>query len=215
MGKPRLIVFASGSKTGGGSGFENLVLSSRKGILDADIIAVVSNNADGGVKEKASRLGVTFVHFPGPWTAENYQKIVYAYKAEFVSLSGWLKLVAGLDPRKTFNIHPGPLPQFGGPGMFGHHVHEAVIKAYHETMHQEKRLMSAVSMHFVTEEYDKGPVFFAFPVIVLPSDTAETLAERVNVFEHKHQPRITNLVCQGRIYWDGKNPNSLHVPVNY
>ncbi|MFZ2621319.1 MAG: formyltransferase family protein [Minisyncoccia bacterium] len=196
MTKPKLIIFSSGTKTGGGSGFENLVIASREGILDADIICVISNHQSGGVRERALRLGIPFVHFNGPFTKEKYQEITSG--ADFVTLSGWLKLVTGLDPKRTFNIHPGPLPKFGGPGMYGHHVHEAVMKAYHlgEITH------SAVTMHFVTEEYDEGPVFFEMPVEILSDDTPETLAARVNMIEHKFQPIVTNDVIYGRIKWN-------------
>ena len=115
MQKPKLIIFSSGTKTGGGSGFENLVKAEKSGELSADIVAVVSNNAEGGgVREKADRLGVKFILFQGPFEATEYQKIIKETGAEWTALSGWLKLVIGLDPAKTFNIHPAPLPKFGG-----------------------------------------------------------------------------------------------------
>lgn len=206
MNKPTLIIFASGSKTGGGSGFENLVNASRSGILSADIIAVVSNHENGGVREKADRLQIPFIHFDGPWTKEQYRRV--AEGADYVALSGWLKLVSGLDPRRTINIHPGPLPRFGGKGMHGHHVHQAVMEAYRrgEVTH------SAVSMHFVTEKYDEGPLFLSVPVLINPDDTPETLGHRVNLVEHDYQPRVTNDVILGRIRWDGENPDSLLIP---
>lgn len=209
----KIIVFASGTKEGGGSGFENLVNATRDGRLDAEITAVVSNHEHGGVREKADRLGIRFIHFPTfakasageaePRTAERYREI--AESADLVCLSGWLKLVTGLDPAKTINIHPGPLPRFGGAGMYGHHVHEAVMEAYKrgEVTH------SAVSMHFVTEKYDEGPLFFSHPVPIMPDDTAETLAKRVNDAEHEWQPVITNKVLHGEISWDGHDPKTL------
>ena len=199
MIRPNLLIFASGSADGGGSGFENLVEYSRREALGARIVAVVSNHPDGGVKKRADRLGIAFVHFPAPYTAERYQAFVSACGADFVALSGWLKIVRGLNPRTTMNIHPGPLPRFGGPGMYGHHVHEAVLAAYHkgEITH------SAVTMHFVTEEYDRGPVFFRMPVPIEPGDTAETLAARVNRTEHEWQPVVTSKVIRGEIAWDG------------
>jgi folate-dependent phosphoribosylglycinamide formyltransferase PurN len=211
MGKPRLIVFASGTPTGGGSGFEELVASSRKGILDADIAAVVSNCKNGGVREKAKRLKIPFVYFRAPYTEERYLRIVHTFPHDFIALSGWLKLVVGLEPRITFNIHPGPLPDFGGPGMYGHHVHQAVLKAYHEG----KITHSAVSMHFVTPEYDKGPIFFRVPVPIEDNDSVDALAGRVNGAEHVWQPLITNLVVQGDISWDGENPGSMRLPAGY
>ena len=217
MNKPRILVFASGSAEGGGSGFEKLVLASRKGPLEADIVAVVSNHANGGVRTRADNLGIPFLHFAKPWTSEAYQKFAMESGADFFALSGWLKLVAGFDPamrfnsRTVFNIHPGPLPDFGGPGLYGHHVHEAVMAAHGrgEITH------SAVSMHFVTGEYDRGPVFFRCNVKINDDDTPDSIGTRVNQQEHLYQPKITSMVVNGLIKWDGIDPNSLEVPSNY
>lgn len=217
MTKPKILVFASGSADGGGSGFEKLVTPSQGGPLAADIVAVVSNYANGGVRARADKLGVPFQHFAKPWTSEAYQKFATESEADFFALSGWLKLVTGLDPatrfnsRTVFNIHPGPLPEFGGPGLYGHHVHEAVMAAYTrgEITH------SAVSMHFVTGEYDRGPVFFRCNVKINAGDTPDCLGTRVNQQEHDYQPGITNLVVNGLIKWDGVDPYSLEVPAGY
>ena len=207
----KLIIFASGSMEGGGSGAMELVENSHTGILKAKIVALVSNHPEGGVKKHAMNLGIPFEYFPGPFTAENYQNIVQKYQAEYISLSGWLKLVKGLDPKKTINIHPGPIPQFGGKGMYGHYVHEAVIKAFQEG----KVKTSAVTMHFVTEEYDKGPIFFQYPVLIRSTDDATSLGERVNKIEHSWQSFITNLVINEQISWDGIDPKTLKVPPGY
>lgn len=217
MGRPQVLVFASGSYEGGGSGFQKLVEASRSRPLDADIVAVVSNYANGGVCTQADKLGIPFVHFPKPWTAEAYQHIASESGASFFALSGWLKLVTGLDAttsfnsRTVFNIHPGPLPEFGGLGFHGHHVHEAVIAAYQ----RGEITQSAVSMHFVTEEYDRGPVFFRCNVKINEDDTPDSIGSRVNSQEHIWQPRITNMVVNGSITWDGVNPNSLQCPAEY
>ncbi|MBI4088052.1 hypothetical protein HY418_01575 [Candidatus Kaiserbacteria bacterium] len=242
MNKPKLIVFASGTATGGGSGFENLVQATRlrpasaesygraqqgsggaseKPVLDAEIVAVVSNHEQGGVAQRAKKLGVPFVHFPAPWDAEHYQKVVVDSGAEWVALSGWLKKVEGLDPKKTFNIHPALLSsppaggggRFGGEGMWGHHVHEAVKEALDGGEIQE----SGITMHFVTDRYDRGPVFFEHRVPLGRSPatgealTADEIAALVNKAEHEWQPKITNLVVHGKIRWDGKDPASLVV----
>ena len=202
---PKLIIFASGSVEGGGSGFQRLAESVMEGVLKAQIVAVVSNHLNGGVRQKADKLAIPFIHFEAPFTAEKYEEILKQTGAEWTALSGWLKLVSGLDPRTTFNIHPGPLPEFGGKGMYGHFVHEAVLESFKkgEAKH------SAVTMHFVTPIYDEGPVFFRLPVAIMESDNAEILGKRVNEAEHKWQPIITNKVVNGVIGWDGKNPSSL------
>lgn len=216
MDKPKLIVFASGEKDGGGSGFENLFAATQNGVLDAEIVAVVSNHEHGGVRERAGRLGVLFVHFPKPWTAEHYQRIVKESGAEWVALSGWLKFVKGLDSRKTFNIHPALISQldgrFGGNGMYGHRVHEAVKEAFDAGAINE----SGCTMHFVTEDgYDRGPAFFEYAIPLVQSMEASIIGDAVNQVEHKWQPHITNMVIHGEISWDGKNHNSLTVPVGY
>ncbi|MCA9351798.1 hypothetical protein KC866_00160 [Patescibacteria group bacterium] len=205
--KKTLMVFASGTETGGGSGFQVLAKSAQKGIIDGDIVAVVSNHAYGGVKEKADELGIPFIHFDGPYTKSAYQDIVSQFQPDLVCLSGWLKLVKGLDPKTTINIHPGPLPRYGGRGMYGQHVHEAVFN--------DGLQNSAVTMHFVTKKYDQGPIFFQIPVDISSATTAHGISRLVNRVEHTWQPVITNMVLQGDISWDGSNPQSLRIPKEY
>lgn len=194
---PYILVFASGTKTGGGSGFEVMVRASRTRppILDAWICGVVTNHCNGGVWHKAKALGVPCRYWAGPYTARGYRNFARYFEADYIMLSGWLKLAAGLDPARTVNIHPGPLPGFGGPNLYGRHVHEAVLAAYRrgEITH------SAVTMHFVDEAYDRGPVFFVHPVPIEPDDTPETLAAKVNRAEHEWQPRVLNYVVHGQV----------------
>lgn len=215
MSKPKLIVFASGSKDGGGSGFEKLVEATKSGVLDAEIVAVVSNHAEGGVYELAKRLGVPFVHFSKPWDAENYKRIVKESGANWIALSGWVKLVVGLDPKKTINIHPASLSllngRFGGDGMYGRYVHEAVKEALNNGEVTE----SGVIMHFVTDEYDRGPAFFEIRVPLKKGMSADEIGTLVNKAEHEWQPKITNMVVKAQISWDGKNPETLKVPDGY
>src|SRR3989344_6201864 len=212
MLRPKLIVFASGTKDGGGSGFENLIEATKSGVFDAEIVAIVSSNEYGGVRERAQRLGIPFVYFSGSYDAEHYRKVVADSGAEWVALSGWLKLVKGLDPAKTFNIHPALLSQldgrFGGEGMWGHHVHEAVKAALDAGEITE----SGISMHFITDEYDRGPVFFEHRAPLQKGMSADEIAKAVNAVEHEWQPKITNMVVHGQIRWDGKDPSSLTLP---
>jgi phosphoribosylglycinamide formyltransferase 1 len=194
---PHILVFASGSKTGGGSGFENLVRASRTEPpeLAARICGVVTNHPAGGVWRRAQALGIPAEYWPGPYVAEGYHDFVKHFQADYVMLSGWLKLATGLDPGRTVNIHPGPLPRFGGAKMYGRYVHEAVLAAYRSG----EISRSAVTMHFVDEKYDRGPVFFVRPVPIEPGDTVDTLAARVNRAEHEWQPQVLNYVVQGRV----------------
>jgi len=235
--KPKLIVFASGTKDGsssttplglskteyrqenlggGGSGFENLVAATKTGLLDADIVAVVSNHEHGGVRKRAERLGVPFIYFPGPYDAEHYASVLQKTAIEknelWVALSGWLRHVHGLDPAKTFNIHPALLSQlggkFGGHGMYGNRIHEAVKAALDAGEITE----SGFSMHFVTEEMDRGPVFFEHRVPLKAGMSAGEIQKSVQAAEHEWQPKLTNMVVHGHVRWDGKDPNSLVAP---
>lgn len=199
----KLLVFNSGS----GSGFQELVENSWTGVLNAKIVGLVTNDLKYTCINRAKTLGIPVYH-QKVFDEKEYQNIINHFRANYVALSGWLKPVKGLDPSTTINIHPGPLPNFGGYGMYGHHVHEAVIKAYKAGKIQS----SEVCMHFVTEEYDQGPVFFRYPVLIRPDDDANSLAIRVNKIEHGWQSYVTNLVMREQIRWDGKNPESLVVP---
>ena len=195
---PKLLVFASGTKEGGGSGFENLVRAAGSGTLHARIVVVVSNHERGGVRERADRLGIPFIFLPAPYTAEAYQAVIERTEEDFVALSGWLKPVLGLSPKTTFNIHPAPLPRFGGKGMYGLRLHEAVLEAYRrgELTH------SAVTMHFVAHEYDAGPVCFSTPVPIELDDTPETLQARVQDVEHQVQPIVTDKIMRGELRYE-------------
>jgi len=198
-GRIRVLVFASGDEKGGGSGFQELVEFSRTNppVLNAQIVGVISNHQHGGVYRKADALHIPFEYWSGPFDVKGYETFVDKYQGDFVMCSGWLKFVRGLDPAKTVNIHPGPLPRFGGPGMYGHYVHEAVIAAYHRGEINQ----SAVAMHFVDETaYDHGPIIFQMPVLIRPDDNAETLARRVNEKERAWQSYILNLVAHRHIY---------------
>jgi phosphoribosylglycinamide formyltransferase-1 len=195
----RVLVFSSGEEDSGGSGFQELVEFSRTNppVLDAQIVGVISNHESGGVRRRADALHIPFEYWPGPYDANGYRTFVEKYKADFVMCSGWLKFVKGLDPARTVNIHPGPLPQFGGARMYGHYVHEAVMAAYH----RGEITQSAVTMHFVDEKaYDHGPIIFQMPVLIRPDDDAESLAKRVNEKERAWQSHILNLVVHRQIY---------------
>jgi phosphoribosylglycinamide formyltransferase-1 len=209
--KPRVLVLASGTTTGGGSGFQEMVEYTQTDppILNAEIVGVASNHSSGGVFTKAKALGIEFTHCPRPVTAEDYQALVEYFTPDLVMCSGWLLPVSGLD-LTVINIHPGLLPKFGGKGMWGHHVHEAVMAAYH----RGEITQTGVAMHFVTDykkqqesgvedPYDKGPVICQFPVKIRPDDTPESLAEHVNEVERFVQSRVLNLIVHREICLHG------------
>src|SRR3989344_5380589 len=191
MTQPRLLVFASGSKDGGGSGARTLLEFARVGMLDVEIV-LVSHHANGGVRKIADQYQVPFHWMSGPFNREEYQRIVDAYQPDVIVLSGWIKLFAYFPPGiPIVTIHPALLPGFGGQGMYGHHVHEGHIDAFRAGT----CAYSAVCMHFVDEHYDHGAVIFRLLIAILPGDTPETLAERVNKFEHVWQWWVLMLVA--------------------
>ncbi len=218
MSKPKIMVLADGTATGGGSGFNNLVQHALdpNGDLDADIVVVVSSHPKGGVYRFAHEFDIPFVHLQPPRTAEAFAKIFADYGAEWTAASGYTKFIKGLDPRTTFNIHNASLVAlngaFGGKGKHGLNTHKVVKKA----MDSGKVTKSGVSMHFVTDgPYDSGPIFFIADVLIGPTMTAEQIGKAVNKVEHQMQPYITNLVVHSQIRWDGKNPESLVYPDGY
>jgi phosphoribosylglycinamide formyltransferase-1 len=203
---PKLLIFANGTKDGGGSGFEAMVNAKKRGLFRADIVGVVSSHLNGGIEKIANKNGVPFVHYE---KRGDEARIGRETNAEWVALSGWPWKIEG-DARITFNIHPSRLV-FGGCGMYGLNIHRAVIEAFKKGIIKN----TAVSIHFATEEYDKGPVFFEYPVPICFCDTPETLQERVKWYEHIFQWAITDLVIHKQISWDGKDPGSLSVPREY
>lgn len=211
---PKVVVFASGTKSAGGTGFENLVRWSRVNPGSFEVVGVVSNNENGGVRQKADALSVPFFLYNGDG---DYSIILQNYRmnAEWVALSGWLKMVKGLDPKKTFNIHPGLLSvlngRLGGHGMWGGRV----LDATYEALKNGELKEFGVSMHFVTDEYDRGPVFFEYRIPYISGMSKESVDALVREAELKWQPMITKMVVHGEISWDGHNPQSVQVPGGY
>jgi phosphoribosylglycinamide formyltransferase-1 len=209
-----IVIFASGAETGGGTGAENLIEK-----LPQVSAVIVSNHQRGGVRQRADTLRVPFYYFPGPYTEEGYHELVQEISENmdvdegniWYALSGWFKKVHGLPPARTFNIHSAPLPRFGGKGMYGEKLHKAVWNAYLKG----EISRSEVVMHFVTEKYDDGPMFFRFPFSLSALGNYKEYRENVRAIEHAFQPEITRLIVLGEISWDGIRPESLKVPAGY
>ncbi len=187
---PGIIVFASGTKRGGGSGFEALVKAERMGILRAHILAVVSNHSHGGVYRRAKRLGIPFILMKAPFTGAAYFEIFRSRGAELAVLSGWLKVVKGLWWKRTINVHPAPLPAFGGKGMYGRNLHAAVLRVYRRRIIKT----SALTIHYVGKRYDEGPIIAEVPVSIYARDTVATLEARMKKVEHFIYPLVINQV---------------------
>lgn len=175
---PRLVVLLSGS----GSTLQNLLDRCADGRLAATVVGVVSSKPDVFGVERARRAGVPVVVAEKTGRSESAFAAAREWAADLVVCAGWIHLLkVPPDFRgRVLNIHPSLLPKFGGKGMYGRHVHEAVLAA------GEKE--SGCTVHLVDDTYDTGPVVLQSTVPVLPTDTPDTLAERVQAAEREALP---------------------------
>jgi formyltetrahydrofolate-dependent phosphoribosylglycinamide formyltransferase len=198
---PGVAVFASG----GGSNLQSLLDSfggpDGGGDPACRIALVVSDRPDIGALDRADRAGVPKAvvrpkdYEGGEAFGRALLDLLRSHKIDIIALAGYLKLVpenvVGAYRGKIINIHPGPLPTFGGSGMWGHHVHEAVLES--------GVAVSGPSIHFVDERYDTGPIIAQWPVPVLPGDTADSLAARVLKYEHRLYPAVLGALARGEV----------------
>jgi len=152
------------------------------------IVLVLSNKKDAYVLERAKLLNIpcftfTFEEFNNSTVVQTKLK---EFNVGFIILAGFmLKLPAVLIkafPERIVNIHPALLPKFGGKGMYGEHVHQAVIAS--------KEKESGMTIHYVNEKYDEGKIIFQASCKVEKTDTPETLAEKIHILEHRYYPKI-------------------------
>jgi phosphoribosylglycinamide formyltransferase-1 len=193
----RCAVFASG----GGSNFQALLDRNAAGDLHVDFVLFVGNNSKAGAFDRARKNSIPAFHLaPSHFPSEEeylrrLRALLHEYRVELVILAGYMKKLPAALVReyrhRIVNIHPGLLPAFGGAGMYGPHVHEAVI-AYGAKL-------SGVTIHFVDEEYDHGPIILQVPVEVQDTDDPHTLAERVLKVEHASYWRAVEAIARGKI----------------
>ena len=187
-----IAIFVSGS----GTNCENLI----RYFKDSERVncaLVVSNKADAYGLVRAERLGVPTAITPKAElnNPEVMMPLLKKYDIQFIVLAGFLPLVPNFlvdaFPRKIINIHPALLPKYGGKGMWGHHVHEAVHAAH------EKR--SGITIHFVNPELDEGEHIAQFSVALDPADTPDDIADKVHELEMKHFPSVIEQVIKKKI----------------
>lgn len=183
MKKVNIAIFASG----GGSNCENII----RYFKDSDEVftaLVVSNKAEAPVLRKALKLGVPVqIVSKAELNDETVMMpLLQQYAIDFIVLAGFLPLVPDFlieaFPRRIVNIHPSLLPKFGGKGMWGHHVHEAV-KAAGETE-------TGMTVHWVTPVCDGGDIIAQYRVALSPEDSADTISEKEHVLEMKYYPLV-------------------------
>jgi phosphoribosylglycinamide formyltransferase-1 len=190
--RPRLAVLASGS----GSNLQAIYddLQRRGDAAPIELALVVSDRVAAGALERARGWGVTAVHLSRDASA-TLATLLGEHRITHVALAGYLRLIPG-DVVRAFagrmvNVHPALLPAFGGPGMYGQRVHEAVLAA--------GTRLSGPTVHFVTEHYDEGAIIAQWPVPVHMDDSAQTLAARVLAAEHRLYPWCISALASGAI----------------
>ena len=182
--KKKIAVLVSGS----GTNLQAIISAINNGRLNhADIAVVISNKKDAFALERAKKSGIESLFLnPKDFTSNiDYDKklieVISNYKADLIVLAGYTKILTdafiNVFPNKIINIHPALLPNFGGVGMYGKKVHEAVLKSGVQE--------SGCTVHFVTKEVDSGPIIAQKKVPVLPNDTIDSLSSRVLQEEHK------------------------------
>jgi phosphoribosylglycinamide formyltransferase 1 len=198
----RCAVFASGS----GSNFQALLERKQQNDLHVDFVLLIGNNSGAKAFERAKKNAIPSLHlapsqFPSEETyTAKLMSVLQEKKVELLVLAGYMKklpsAVIKAFHHRIVNIHPGLLPAFGGKGMYGARVHEAVI-AYGAKI-------SGVTVHFVDEEYDHGPIILQSTIDVLDCDGPLSLAERVLELEHASYWRAIEAIAQGKISVSGR-----------
>jgi len=188
--KKQIAIFASGS----GSNAELLIQKSRELDLNYEVKLIVTNSAKAGVIERAHRLGIPIFVWEAADIAgsENFISFLNKNEIDYIILAGYLKKIEGSlvqhFENKIVNIHPSLLPKFGGKGMYGHHVHEAVIAA--------KETESGITIHYVNEHYDEGTVIAQFRCSLGAEDTVESLQKKIQKLEHENFYQTVNNICK-------------------
>lgn len=185
----RIAIFASGAGTNAEKIIEHFTGHPR-----VKVALVVCNKPDAGVVNIAAhhQVPVLLIEKELFFRGDAYVAALKQREIGFIVLAGFLwKVPAALIqayPNRIINIHPALLPKYGGKGMYGRHVHEAVIAA------GEKE--SGITIHYVNEHFDEGAPIFQATCIVEPGDTPESLAQKVHVLEHRHFPRVVEEVVR-------------------
>ena len=184
-----LAILASGS----GTNAENIARFF-KNHGNIEVRLILSNNAEAGVLARADRLGIptrTFSRsqFENP---DFMLPVLRNSEIDLIVLAGFLWLIPSYlvesYSNRIINIHPALLPAYGGKGMYGDHVHRAVIGA------QEKK--SGITIHYVNEKYDEGAIIAQFECDIMPEDTPESLAKKIHELESAHFPEVIESVAK-------------------
>ena len=178
-----IAIFVSGN----GTNCENII-QYFSGHAEIGVSLVVSNRADAYALVRAKRQNVPTVVISKDEFCDEVKvlALLRQYNVDFIVLAGFLLKIPlyliEAYPRKMLNLHPALLPKFGGKGMYGHHVHQAVWEA--------RETETGITIHWVTAEYDRGPIIAQFRTPIAPSDTPDDIAARIHELEQRHFPQV-------------------------
>ena len=168
-----------------GSGFETIQKAINEKILDAKVVVVITNNTNAGVLEKAESYNIPYFvindkRYPGQDIDDKISRLLLEFGCDYIFLSGYMKKIESkllsAFPNKIINTHPAILPsQYGGKGMYGRFVHEAII--------ENKEKKSGVTIHYVNEVYDEGEKILVKELLLDENETVDSLENRIKELE--------------------------------
>ena len=178
----KIVVFASGS----GTNAENIMQYFSKNEVGS-VAAVFTNNANAGVIEKAKKYNVPVEIFSKDDLLEsNVLQKIKNFAADWIILAGFLLKfpdnIVKEYPNRIINIHPALLPKYGGKGMYGMHIHNAIVA--------NKELETGITIHYVNENYDEGAIIFQKKVVLSGQETAIEIAAKIHLLEQEHFPKV-------------------------
>ncbi|WP_405294244.1 phosphoribosylglycinamide formyltransferase [Algibacter sp. Ld11] len=181
----RIVIFASGS----GTNAENLIkfFHNRE---NASVIQVLTNNPHAKVLDRAKKLKVSALSFNKTAISETEDvlNLLKSAKPDLIVLAGYLwkfpDNILEAFPNKVINVHPALLPNYGGKGMYGMHVHHAIV--------ENKEKETGITIHYVNEHYDEGAIIFQAKCNVTETDTADDVAAKIHQLEMEHFPKVVN-----------------------
>jgi len=187
-----LSIWASGQ----GTNAKNIV-EYFKGHSVITIEHILTNKKTAGVIQKADELKIPCYYFSPSAFKDGNEVLAFLNKRRVthIVLAGFLQLVPysiiRAYPDRIINIHPGLLPQYGGKGMYGKHVHRAVL--------QDRQKQSGITIHLVDEHYDHGPILFTKTIDINENETLESLEEKIHALEHQYYPRVIEQWVLGKL----------------
>lgn len=181
----RIVIFASGS----GTNTENLIAFFDKK-MDVSVVQVLTNNPKAKVLERCKKWKInSFVFNKDSFSnSKHVLNFLQKLKPDLIVLAGFLwkipKNMISAFPNKIINIHPALLPNYGGKGMYGMHVHQAVVANGDN--------QTGITIHYVNEHYDDGAIIFQTACDISPSETAQDIAVKIHALEMEYFPKIVN-----------------------